>query len=140
VFKAFAITDPKKLNGAGAIAALGAADRLLADPNVAHAQGIIATTMQLADAGHPGAQLGASVLQAAEQIRQETGVPMGQPVIPIDTSEQQAAVNAAAMDSFYQVTPEDVHLVTTAVAGNPKKKGLWTRLLDWLGIQHVVKP
>lgn len=108
----FSNTDPK--------VALAIADRLLASPNIPNAQEVVRNTMAVAarpsrTEASVAVQQGAAVIDAAAQIREQTGAKPGEPAIPVTNPAMQAAVDhgmvtsavplsgpeAAALDSFF---------------------------------------
>jgi len=123
---------------AKAIAALAAADRVLSDPKVSNGKQVVETTLAIArepikseDTLIANKQKeivqGAAVLQAVQQMREDMNIPPGQPMIPVQSPAQAAAVNAQAAESAYVLSDEDI-----AALFPEEKKNWWARFVDWL--------
>lgn len=123
----FVVPGAGPLIGGSALAALGAADKLLSDPKVKNAAQVIKNTQALASLGNVPAQRGAATLAAAAQIRAKTGAAAGVPAIPLRTNAQRAAVAAMVPKTVAKVSPAQVKKLAAKVAAKPP--GWWDRVL-----------
>lgn len=134
-----ALALPANIDPKTAIAAM---DRLRALPA---AQPAIDRTMQIASVPSelqldmsPGViaaiERAAAALDAARQIRETTGTPPSQPLVPIQTADQSAAVSSAAA-STVALTDADLEALAAAtqqMVESARHHGPIERFLDWL--------
>lgn len=130
IFPSFVIPGKTRLPKPAAAAALASADKLLSDPRIQNAAEVIDNTKALAALGDEDARRGAAVLEAVASARQSAGTAPGQPLIPIDTPEQLAMVEAAAPSTVRYTPLADVQQLVT----EKKKEGWFTRFLSLFGL------
>ncbi len=118
--------------------ALAVADKLLGDPTITNSKTVVANTIaiaKLAPGGnvspevHEAVSRGAAVIEAAQQIREQTGAMPGQAAIPVIGPGEQGAADAAAASSAYQLTDGDI---AALVETSPEHQSLWKRFFNWL--------
>jgi hypothetical protein len=128
----FVVPGVGPIAGGSALAAMGAADKLLAGKNKKHAAKVISNTKAMAALGDPAAQRGAVVLAAVSAVRQKNQVPAGKKAIPVPTPPTMRYVKMVTQ-------PEAAKLATQKVEQVQSKKTFWVRVKEFFHIKAKVQ-